>query len=349
MDQMSLNFVPGNMLIGKEEDSEERQKGATIMDQMSLNFVPGNMLIGKEEDSEERRKVQFLPAVRDGIVDLDLTELIIETLEKVVRANVPEDFVIGVKLSTAKFQAADVDYDGFMKVLKKVEVCNYDFVELAGGSIEFPLEAAASRESLFSQVMTSAKSHVSNIPIFLTGGFRTVAAMENAISSGNIDGVGLGRPAASEFVQFLPAVRDGIVDLDLTERIIETLEKVVRANVKEDFVIGVKLSTAKFQAADVDYDGFMKVLKKVELCNYDFVELAGGSIEFPLEAANSRESLFSQVMTSAKSHVPKIPIFLTGGFRTVAAMEKAISSGNIDGIGLGRPAASEFGKKVFLE
>lgn len=141
-----------------------------------------------------------------------------------------------------------------------------------------------------------------------------------------------------------------------------------RANVKEDFVIGVKLSTAKFQAADVDYDGFMKVLKKVEvscstinfllinyqniffkLCNYDFVELAGGSIEFPLEAANSRESLFSQVMTSAKSHVPKIPIFLTGGFRTVAAMEKAISSGNIDGIGLGRPAASEFGKKVFLE
>lgn len=40
-------------------------------------------------------------------------------------------------------------------------------------------------------------------------------------------------------------------------------------------------------------------------------------------------------------------LFATGGFRTVAAMENAITSGSLDGIGLGRPAASEFGMAMF--
>uniref|UniRef100_A0A914QE91 Aldolase n=1 Tax=Panagrolaimus davidi TaxID=227884 RepID=A0A914QE91_9BILA len=232
MDQMSLNYVPGNMLIGEKEDSLERQKGfeaiakitkehdaiilaqlANIEDQQGFykaETTENQILALKRtlwaakyvyERGFDGILIQFLPAVKDGIVYLELTEKLIETLEKVVRSNIPKEaaFVIGVKLSTAKFEAAGVDYDGFMKVLKKVESCNYDFVELAGGSIEFPLENATSRESLFSKVITSAKSYVPNLSIFATGGFRTVAAMENAVASGSLDGIGLARPSASEF------------------------------------------------------------------------------------------------------------------------------------------------------
>uniref|UniRef100_A0AC35EW38 NADH:flavin oxidoreductase/NADH oxidase N-terminal domain-containing protein n=1 Tax=Panagrolaimus sp. PS1159 TaxID=55785 RepID=A0AC35EW38_9BILA len=230
MDQMSLNYVPGNMLIGEKEDSLERQKGfeaiakitkehdaiilaqlANIEDQQGFYKAetPENQILALErtlwaakyvyERGFDGILIQFLPAVKDGIVYLELTEKLIETLEKVVRSNIPKEaaFVIGVKLSTAKFEAAGVDYDGFMKVLKKVESCNYDFVELAGGSIEFPIENATSRESLFSNVITSAKSYVPNLSLFATGGFRTVAAMENAVASGSLDGIGLARPAAS--------------------------------------------------------------------------------------------------------------------------------------------------------
>jgi hypothetical protein len=63
---------------------------------------------------------------------------------------------------------------------------------------------------------------------------------------------------------------------------------------------------------------------------YDEKLLTGSSIlAFFLE--------FAEVIRPALT----IPVFVTGGFQTAAAMVKAINNGSTDGIGLGRPACEE--------
>uniref|UniRef100_A0AC35FZK2 Aldolase n=1 Tax=Panagrolaimus sp. PS1159 TaxID=55785 RepID=A0AC35FZK2_9BILA len=232
LDQTGLNFLPGNMLIGEEEDSQERREGFEAIAKASKRFgsiilvqalnMEDQMAFFKAQTDEEREKamtktryatkyvydrgfdgiiLQILPAANEGKTDMDLTEKVVEEMAKLVRSTVPATakFVLGTKLSTAKFQQAGVDYEQFIHLLKVVEKCNYDFAEIAGGSIEFPLQKDESRECMYAHVIKSAKSKVPKLPLFATGGFRTVPAMEKSVASGELDGVGLARTAASEF------------------------------------------------------------------------------------------------------------------------------------------------------
>lgn len=43
-----------------------------------------------------------------------------------------------------------------------------------------------------------------------------------------------------------------------------------------------------------------------------------------------------------KKNLTKLPVYVTGGFRTTEGMAQAIREGAADGIGLGRPITAEF-------
>jgi 2,4-dienoyl-CoA reductase-like NADH-dependent reductase (Old Yellow Enzyme family) len=232
LDKTGLNFLPGNMLIGEEEDSHERREGFEEIAKVANRYgsiilaqvfnIEDQMAFFKAQTDEERENafdktryatkylyergfhgiiLQILPAANEGVTDLDLTNRAIEEMAKLVRTTIPQNakFILGTKLSTAKFQQAGVDYDQFVSLMKKVEASNYDFVEIAGGSIEFPLPKDQTRECMFAQVIKTIKEKVPKLPIFATGGFRRVSAMEDAVASGQLDGIGLARAAASEF------------------------------------------------------------------------------------------------------------------------------------------------------
>lgn len=125
-----------------------------------------------------------------------------------------------------------------------------------------------------------------------------------------------------------------------------------RAAVGPDFPISVKLNSADFQKGGFNFDDSLQVLKWLEDASVDLVEISGGTYEQPAlmgadgieekeqqnvaPSTKKREAYFVDFAKAMQDAV-KVPLMVTGGFRTRAAMESALASGAADLIGLGRP------------
>ena len=126
-----------------------------------------------------------------------------------VRAAVGPDFPVAVKLNSADFQKGGFAFEDSLQVAKWLEEASVDLIEISGGTYEQPKligaqgmeeeekqNVAAStlmREAYFVDFALAMQDKVS-IPLMVTGGFRRRDVMEQAISSGSADMVGLGRP-----------------------------------------------------------------------------------------------------------------------------------------------------------
>ncbi len=53
----------------------------------------------------------------------------------------------------------------------------------------------------------------------------------------------------------------------------------------------------------------------------------------------AREAFFLDFAKEIRTHFPQVPLIVTGGFRSRRGMEAAVTGGDCDMIGLGRPAA----------
>lgn len=110
------------------------------------------------------------------------------------------------------------------------------------------------------------------------------------------------------------------------------------------FVFGIKLSSAKLEPFGVKFYEFVQIAKRVDSSDgFDYIELAGGNFEHPYVKDAEREELFRKLVLELKKHLRKVPLYATGGFRSVKIMEKMLREGKLDGIGVARPAAAEFG------
>ena len=125
---------------------------------------------------------------------------------------------------------------------------------------------------------------------------------------------------------------------------VETL-RAVRAVVGKDFPISIKLNSADFQRGGIEEEESLAVLKTLEAEGIDLVEISGGSYENAVmmgqdvkvrESTKAREAYFLVFAEKARQ-VTKVPLMLTGGFRSLAGMKAAIAGGAIDVVGLGRP------------
>ncbi len=109
---------------------------------------------------------------------------------------------VSVKLNTADFQRGGFAADEAVEVAAMLEAEGVDLLELSGGTYERAAMFAerpttAAREAFFLDQAERVRSRV-RLPLMLTGGFRTLAAMEDAVASGAVDVVGLARPLAVE-------------------------------------------------------------------------------------------------------------------------------------------------------
>ncbi len=137
--------------------------------------------------------------------------------------------------------------------------------------------------------------------------------------------------------------------------LLETV-KAVRANVGADFAVSVKLNSADFQKGGFSFDDCMKVVEMLNGAGIDLLEISGGNYEQPRMAGldglepvfeenvrattRAREAYFiGYAATIAK--VAKMPLMVTGGFRTRAAMNAAIDEGSTAIVGLARPLCGE--------
>ncbi len=126
-----------------------------------------------------------------------------------VRAAVGPDFPVAVKLNSADFQKGGFAFEDSLQVAAWLEEASVDLIEISGGTYEQPrligvegMEAVEEqnvahstmmREAYFVDFALAMQEKVS-IPLMVTGGFRLRAAMEQAITGGGADLIGLGRP-----------------------------------------------------------------------------------------------------------------------------------------------------------
>lgn len=136
--------------------------------------------------------------------------LLLEVVRR-VRAAVGPGFGLGVKLNSADFMKGGFADDEAVTVARWLEAEGIDLLEISGGSYERPImmgnETMASdtraretrrastiaREAYFMDYAQTMRAAVKT-PLMVTGGFRSRAAMDEALASGACDLIGLARP-----------------------------------------------------------------------------------------------------------------------------------------------------------
>ena len=119
---------------------------------------------------------------------------------RAIRTEVGEDFPIGVKLNSADFQRGGFSEEESMQVIQTLQADGLDLVEVSGGNYENPSmvganvkESTLQREAYFLEYAEQAR-RLLDIPLVVTGGFRSAPAMNDALASGATDMIGLARP-----------------------------------------------------------------------------------------------------------------------------------------------------------
>jgi len=127
--------------------------------------------------------------------------------------------------------------------------------------------------------------------------------------------------------------------------------RAVRAAVGRDFPLAVKLNSDDFRKGGFTSADCLEVVRWLNEESLDLLEISGGTYEQPrllgIEGRPGdavpvrpstlvREAYFLDY-ASAIRKVARMPLMVTGGFRTRSGMEAALASGDCDVIGLGRP------------
>lgn len=128
---------------------------------------------------------------------------------RAVRTAVGPANPVAVKLNSADFQRGGFAFEESLQVAQWLESEGVDCIEISGGTYEQPkllgiagmepeeaqpvAASTLAREAYFVDFAQAMRGQVS-IPLMATGGFRTRAAMEQAIEEGAADIIGLARP-----------------------------------------------------------------------------------------------------------------------------------------------------------
>lgn len=153
---------------------------------------------------------------------------LLETL-RAVRKTVGPDFPVAVKLNSDDFRKGGFSHEECLRVVEWLNAENIDLLEISGGTYEQPrllghsgdgdtaTEPAAhtrqstrEREAYFLDYAEAIR-RVCQVPLMVTGGFRTRTLMEEALDSGNLDVIGLGRPLCTD-PDTPKALMDGTLD-----------------------------------------------------------------------------------------------------------------------------------------
>ncbi|GAB3373087.1 NADH:flavin oxidoreductase/NADH oxidase family protein [Spongiibacter taiwanensis] len=124
----------------------------------------------------------------------------------------------------------------------------------------------------------------------------------------------------------------------------------IRKALGSDYPISVKLNSADFQRGGFTEDESMQVVSWLSAAGIDLLEISGGNYEQmsmvgldsgeggPMRAASTlaREAYFLAFARKIRP-LAKMPLMITGGLRSRAAMNLALSEGDCDVIGVGRP------------
>lgn len=137
--------------------------------------------------------------------DLDGRMRFLLEVVREVRRSTGQGFTVAVKLNSADFQRGGFTLEESMQVAEALQAEGIDLLEISGGSYEKPAmmgseqptprASTRAREAFFLEYAEQMRSRV-DLPLMVTGGFRSRAGMDEALRSGATDVVGMARPLA---------------------------------------------------------------------------------------------------------------------------------------------------------
>ncbi len=132
--------------------------------------------------------------------------------------------------------------------------------------------------------------------------------------------------------------------------------RAVRKAVGADFPLSVKLNSDDFRKGGFSNADCLQVVQLLNAESIDLLEISGGTYEQPRllgfegkaesvgepirESTRQREAYFLDYADAIRK-VAKMPLMVTGGFRTRAFMDQVLTEGHCDVIGLGRPLCTD--------
>jgi len=120
-----------------------------------------------------------------------------------VRVRVSPGFAVSVKLNSADFQRGGFTEEDSRAVVAALAEEAVDLIEISGGNYESPAmsgSAASStraREAYFLDYARSVREAAGQVPLMVTGGFRSRSGMQDALTAGDCDAVGIARPTVT--------------------------------------------------------------------------------------------------------------------------------------------------------
>jgi 2,4-dienoyl-CoA reductase-like NADH-dependent reductase (Old Yellow Enzyme family) len=132
--------------------------------------------------------------------------------------------------------------------------------------------------------------------------------------------------------------------LENRARIITEIGQEIRKRTSENFILSIKLNSVEFQDKGFGTEEAATLCKLLEDNSFDFVELSGGTYEqlafgHKRESTKKREAFFLEFAEKITPSLSKTRTYVTGGFKSAAAMVDALST--VDGVGLARPVCLE--------
>lgn len=126
--------------------------------------------------------------------------LIVEIAQR-IHTRVPPDFILGIKINSVEFQKGGFSTEEAETLCALLEKNKFDFVELSGGTYEdlafsHKRDSTKKREAFFLDFAEQIVRPLKQTKTYITGGFKTVGAMVNALNT--VDGVGLAPPVCQE-------------------------------------------------------------------------------------------------------------------------------------------------------
>ncbi|MCO5398560.1 NADH:flavin oxidoreductase/NADH oxidase family protein [Ralstonia soli] len=119
----------------------------------------------------------------------------------------------------------------------------------------------------------------------------------------------------------------------------------IRRQVGADFPVGIKLNSADFQRGGFTEEESMATIRALVEAGIDLIEISGGTYEAPAmsgafqkpqkASTAAREAYFLEFAEKVRAEV-KVPLMVTGGFRTAEGMNAALSTGALDIVGVAR-------------
>jgi len=126
----------------------------------------------------------------------------------------------------------------------------------------------------------------------------------------------------------------------------------VREETPEGFILSVKLNSSDFQKGGLSTEDSLIITEWLAERGVDLLEISGGNYEQPAmmdlegmekrheeekaESTKKREAYFLEFAEAVRAKT-KMPLMVTGGFRTRQGMDSALTDGACDLVGLARP------------